>query len=1417
MSNYLSGTISINEVEYVAAAIYDQGYVEIRLVNGNTREYFSAYKFVNYADEYSYKTKDAKAIYNFIKIGESKCNKKNASNDFIKGIGAVVRHTIRVSESFWEITKGNNLIVACEAYGITKEGQIKVSLKHCDKIPFSDLDYVKLTTFTKPNNKVVSIGDYTINNDFEETVPVRSLAEISLEKDTTWLKDKHYFIVNNEANAEEFFKRLDNYNGLISYDTETTGLCINMFGQVGSEKKALIEKENAKLIEEGKQPYKVDRLVGIIFCIQENVSFYFPCFNRKFKNLYEDRESEITKTTINNILAKYTVGELRDAQTPMAKYIRETPSSEWTNDVILMERCRNILETKRIGAHHGSFEYKVGLMYSIDTNLVDDSMLLHQLLYKFRNPKAGDRGEPSNLKYLTKVEFGIDQLDLKDFFVNYKEDNSKSARAVGRNGSRIDFSYMDYDGSRAYAPADGDFTYGLIKKYRHGLATEFKKQEYLYQVEVLVSCAIGYMEFNGHRLDERRIEATKVNTYVHMMTVEKKIRDLINANTEAELAAFKKLEEARDILANISDEYFKNRTDKELEAKYEEAINLVSSNVTNLQEMFAKSENQINLGSPQQVAELFYDRLQIPVGKDGKKSVDKRAVKPLAKAMNEDMTPKYPVVKLYQDWKNDSTLLTKFFDNLPSFMYPGGFIFSGYGQIATATGRMSCSGPNAQQYPHSVTCMVIPRDNCVFVDADYSQIEYRTLTALAKEDSLMQKFKDPDMDYHTTMASLMYDTPYANVTGQMRSEAKTFNFGIPYGMGLKKLAFQLKGREDESAVAEAKEKYELYFKEQPHVRQFFDDVKEKARIYNYTETNWGRRRYYSFTDADGNFDQRKMASALRQAGNAVIQGCLDGDTLIETKDMGIIPIKDAVGYSGLVWNGTDWTHGDVLYSGKKQKCIITFTNGQKFICSPIHRFKVVPETVDGFQTINPHWKNDVKVDGFIGGYFVRCEDLKVGQAICINEQSHLLIEDYDNRNHNLTCVDACDDDSGNTYEYEDKIPCVIVESVEITDEYIDMYDVCNTDCGYYVADGIITHNTAADIFKIGVARNFLFLRNNKLFGKYFITNMVHDEQLVEIDASVLNVKRLLAALIQSMELHMEGFPPLYVGAGVGASWDEAKGKMAEIHPLLGRMYVAECAEEKMGIYAEKPQSPEEVYAYFKDRNFKFRENKILDYVTNPDNYGKTLHPVIGSLLGLQFDYGVSKELKERFSGKEGIDYTKEEKDAAEKYSPMERLARFIKAHNLDIPITNFQEVHLEEEKPEENDGYDDYDGDFEDGLVDNGIEADDADDYKLINEDNVEYGVKIVDLIRTFDYVYSKSKHLLGLNWAKFPEAKRNKIINLLNTKKYTQGIDDDRDDVMVVKFLDVDSSLKPDNNTTQLLVAGVSEASIVKIINARD
>lgn len=1676
---------------------------EAVLVENNT--VVSAYK-IDITGRYSYNNTKAKDLVELVLDGVKGCKAKNGQAlPWEKG--TLMEHIFTRKKVEYTVQLYRNELIGM--YATKGEDTVRLERSVNAIIP-KNIPYIQLTDVKK---------DLELSEDELDAVPVRSVEEIALEKeDVSWLKKKKYYIVNNDEDAEKLFTFLDNYNGLISYDTETTGLKINCFGKIGSSYMADLEKYNA---EHPDDKVRADRLVGIIFCVEPDVSYYFPCFNRKFKNLYEDKDSPVRKKIIQNIRARYTVGPgvTQNNIGDMLRYIRNTPDDELRLDVILMERVRHILETKHIVTHHGSFEWKVGWQYEIDTNLKDDSMLMHQLMYKFRSTTANS-GEPSNLKYLTKVELGIEQWELKDFFPNWKEDKKGTVRMrkdEKNKGTQIDFSYMDYEGARVYAPADGDFTLQLVLKYKKDMIENHAEMLYIYDVEMLVSCAIGYMEFYGHRLNESKILGAREDTRANILMIEHEIRKSIGYNGQAEDDLYNQLVNIKEQIKNETDH---SKVDNNLLPKMTSICEKMREVIDN------DEEHAINLSAPGQVADLFYNKLGYPMPGD-KMSVAKKELKALVKERDSEGNLKYPVASLYSKYKNETTLMTKFFDNLPYFMYPGGFIFSSYGQIATATGRMSCieenepimipggtkaikdmqvgdlvycydknnnlvirkvtnvidkgtqdcvevswrstgcdaqgklictpdhriltktrgwvqakdlvhrervyharqsdvsnsveygadnlyidsistcgkrhvydlevedchnfiaselcvhncNKPNAQQYPKVITKIVVPRDDYVMVDADYSQIEYRVLTALAKNEGLAKLFADPDSDYHTLMASLMYDVPYASVTPQMRSAAKSFNFGIPYGMGFGSLAILLTGKKNKQTIEEAKEKYEMYFKNQPKTRAFFADIKEMAQVHKYTKTLFNRYRYYTFTDKDGNINEGRKAAALRQAGNAVIQGCVSSDTLIQTKELGIVRIKDAVDTHLHVWDGDKWSEGDILYSGKKRKCIVKFSNGQRFVCSPTHKFLVrshkgnerfveCKDLATKQNSKNPHrivvnteyaksdykyssdWAyqysstshnaNNVFIDNIknsfeagvvlgrlasdgsafnreVGGscimQFVAEHELDVADKLIeymkplgvtysdnkvrpnrnekvnrVSVYSSSLVKeveelDVKHKIHNNIFMDTellrgflrgmFDGDGGIScktislvfgtqadfepmcrdiqkallffgirsryykYDYRSKITiktndnekfmkligfinaekqkkgeelsCVkdehifgqviIPESVEITDEYIDMYDVCNTDGGYYVADGIITHNTAADIFKISVARNFDWIRRNKLLGLVLIINMIHDEQLMEINSKQLNVVRALGDIGINMQFKIDGFPPLFIGAGCGPAWGYAKGKMAEIHPTLLQSIID--STRTMPLFkTEQVASVEEDQKKIADMVYEFRRSKVAAYLSNPENWHKVIHPAIGGLINLQFNYGRGDDAK-AYVGPNGETYSDSE------FLEL-NIADFLKENHINADAKWFSADKMVDEREEEADKeYDDSDEDEANpDEFDNDISDEVNSVYQKIEEDNSLYGSDIADLVKTFGCVALPGKHIIGFDVRGMGWRNRDALIDWL--EPYTIGEDDastSTDGAMEIAFFKEGDIF----NKTGIYVAGINPADAEK------
>ena len=676
----LSGVYRTKDKVFTALVNVDKPNIEIMLVNDG--KVLSAFKHDETGD-YSFSNVHARAVNKLLSDGLRGCTSKNGTSMPFP-LGTSVLHEFIKAKVKYTVEKFNDSLAGAEIVSDSTDEHLRIAYdKDNQNLKFPEIEYVELTTANKKKSSSSEIDDTA-----DDIVQVRTVAEIALEKeDITWLNGKKYYIINDDAQAEAMFKSLEQYNGPIAYDTETTGLKINCFGKINSSYKKKLEEYNNSHPE---QEIRADRLVGIIFCVQEDVSYYFPVANRKFKNLYQDLNSQERIRTINNIKARYTIGDLRTQHDDdMYDYVINTPAEQFTCDVILMERVRNILEKGHIVGHNSTFDWKVSYLYGIDTNFQDDTMIMHQLMYKFRSTTS-NRGESSALKYLEKREFGMDAWELSDFFPDFKEDNSGLTRANKRSkkSSKIDFSYMDYDGARIYAPTDGDATFKLFVKYKTDMLENHKEIEYLYKVEMLVSACVGYMEFYGHRIDERMIEGARVSTLADVVRLESEIRQLVNYSSTKELDLYNQLLQEID---NYNKSESKESTEK-LESLCGELRNVIDND----------EEHPLNLAAPGQVATLFYDILEMPVPGD-KKSVAKRELKALLKERNEDGSPKYPAVHLYSDYKKQSTLITKFFDNLQYYMYPGGYIFSHFGQIAAATGRMNASKPKGLG-PYIVMC-----------------------------------------------------------------------------------------------------------------------------------------------------------------------------------------------------------------------------------------------------------------------------------------------------------------------------------------------------------------------------------------------------------------------------------------------------------------------------------------------------------------------------------------------------------------------------------------------------------------------------------------------------------------------------------------------------------------------------------------
>jgi DNA polymerase-1 len=282
--------------------------------------------------------------------------------------------------------------------------------------------------------------------------------------------------------------------------------------------------------------------------------------------------------------------------------------------------------------------------------------------------------------------------------------------------------------------------------------------------------------------------------------------------------------------------------------------------------------HKFNLGSPRQLGELLFDRLQLPGGKRTKSGQwETRAGLLDDLAANEELPEDArKLINTMLEWRQLTKLRSTYTDALPSYVNPQtGRIHTCYALGATTTGRLASSEPNLQNIPirtkegREIRTAFIAEKGMKLVSADYSQIELRVLAHIADIPQLRQAFED-GLDIHAMTASEMFNVPVKDMPPEVRRRAKAINFGIIYGISAFGLANQL-GISREEAGAYIK----TYFERFPGIRGYMEATKALAREQGYVETIFGRRIHYP----EINTRNPSMRGFLERAAiNAPIQG-----------------------------------------------------------------------------------------------------------------------------------------------------------------------------------------------------------------------------------------------------------------------------------------------------------------------------------------------------------------------------------------------------------------------------------------------------------------------------------------------------------------------------------------------------------------
>ena len=279
--------------------------------------------------------------------------------------------------------------------------------------------------------------------------------------------------------------------------------------------------------------------------------------------------------------------------------------------------------------------------------------------------------------------------------------------------------------------------------------------------------------------------------------------------------------------------------------------------------IYSYSDSAFNINSTKQLGELLFEKLQLPVIKKTKTGYSTNA------DVLEKLKGKHPIIPAIMDYRMLTKLKSTYADGLLKVIDDDGRIRTTFQNLVTATGRLSSTEPNLQNIPvrtdlgAEIRKMFVPKTGCVFVDADYSQIELRVLAHIAN-DAVMQDAFISGMDIHTVTASQVFGVAPEDVTALQRRHAKAVNFGIVYGIS----EFSLS---DDIGVSryEAKEYINNYLANYRGVRDYMKQVVEDARSIGYTKTMYGRRRYIPELSSS-NFNIRQGAERI--ALNTPIQG-----------------------------------------------------------------------------------------------------------------------------------------------------------------------------------------------------------------------------------------------------------------------------------------------------------------------------------------------------------------------------------------------------------------------------------------------------------------------------------------------------------------------------------------------------------------
>ncbi|QWX84045.1 DNA polymerase I [Cellulophaga sp. HaHaR_3_176] len=405
--------------------------------------------------------------------------------------------------------------------------------------------------------------------------------------------------------------------------------------------------------------------------------------------------------------------------------------------------------------------------------------------------------------YLINADMRHNMDVLAETYLNYTP--VSITELIGKKGkNQLSMRDVPLERQTEYAVEDADITFQLAQKFRPELI-EAKTEDLFNTIEIPLLHVLADMELEGINLDE-------------------------------------------DFLKSLSTDL--DNDIKNLETK-----------------IYKEADEEFNIASPKQLGDILFDKLKL-VGKPKKTKTGQYST---AEDVLSYLAKDHEIIQNVLEYRGLSKLKSTYIDALPNQVEEvTKRVHTDYMQTVAATGRLSSNNPNLQNIPirtergRQVRKAFIPRNSdYTLLAADYSQIELRIIAALSDETTMIEAFKNGE-DIHASTASKVFNVAINEVTREQRSNAKTVNFGIIYGVS----AFGLSNQTDLTR-AEAKELIDTYYKTYPKLRNYMSELVNFARDNGYVQTVLGRRRYLK--DINGS-NAIVRGAAERNAVNAPIQG-----------------------------------------------------------------------------------------------------------------------------------------------------------------------------------------------------------------------------------------------------------------------------------------------------------------------------------------------------------------------------------------------------------------------------------------------------------------------------------------------------------------------------------------------------------------